>query len=73
MKCVSEWLGHGDTHTTMNIYAHVTNETKQSMANYLGGLLSSEPSNDESEKDFSQEDAVEKTEKKLIHFPAVSF
>lgn len=73
MKCVSEWLGHCDIHTTMNIYAHVTNETKQSMANYLGGLLSSEPSNDESEKDFSQEDAVEKTQEKLIHFPAVSF
>ncbi|MBQ4100796.1 MAG: site-specific integrase [Oscillospiraceae bacterium] len=32
MKEVSEWLGHSDISTTMNIYAHVLDKTKVSMA-----------------------------------------
>lgn len=35
MKEVSEWLGHGDITTTLNIYAHVDNESKRNMANKL--------------------------------------
>lgn len=38
MKEVSEWLGHSDITTTMNIYAHVLDKTKVSMA---AGLSSS--------------------------------
>ncbi len=63
MKCVSEWLGHCDIHTTMNIYAHVTNQTKQSMANCLGALLETEPV--EEEKPAAQPPA----NTKVIHFP----
>lgn len=32
MKEVSEWLGHSDISTTMNIYAHVLDKTKVAMA-----------------------------------------
>jgi integrase len=35
MKEVSEWLGHGDITTTLNIYAHVDNQCKRNMANKL--------------------------------------
>ncbi len=35
MKEVSEWLGHGDITTTLNIYAHVDNQSKRNMANKL--------------------------------------
>ena len=65
MKCVSEWLGHCDIHTTMNIYAHVTNQTKQSMANCLGALLETEPVEEEKEKPAAQPPA----NTKVIHFP----
>lgn len=65
MKCVSEWLGHCDIHTTMNIYAHVTNQAKQSMANCLGALLETEPVEEEKEKPAAQPPA----NIKVIHFP----
>lgn len=67
MKCVSEWLGHCDIHTTMNIYAHVSDQTKQSMADSLGALLDSKIPEPEPEESTT----VEKRVEKLIHFPAV--
>ena len=35
MKEVSVWLGHADITTTLNIYSHVTEESKVDMANAL--------------------------------------
>lgn len=40
MKDVSEWLGHADINTTMNIYAHIDMEHKRTMSMSLNGMLS---------------------------------
>ena len=39
MKEVYEWLGHSDITTTMNIYAHVLDKTKVSMAAGLSASI----------------------------------
>ena len=39
MKEVSEWLGHSDIGTTMNIYAHVLDKTKVAMAAGLSASI----------------------------------
>jgi len=39
MKDISEWLGHADIGTTMNIYGHVSIERKKELAKSLDGLL----------------------------------
>ena len=38
-KDISEWLGHSDIETTMNIYAHIFFSRKQKMADSIHGLL----------------------------------
>lgn len=49
MKEISDWLGHADIHTSMNIYAHLDTEAKKEVSNRLGSLLS--PSTQETECD----------------------
>lgn len=39
MKEVSEWLGHCDINTTMNIYAHVGYKSKEDMAERLSAAI----------------------------------
>ncbi len=39
MKDISDWLGHADIETTMNIYAHVDISRKRENASMLNGLL----------------------------------
>ena len=39
MKDISEWLGHSDIGTTMNIYGHISMEHKRELGNSLSGLL----------------------------------
>lgn len=39
MKDISEWLGHADIGTTMNIYDHLDMEHKRTLGNGLNGLL----------------------------------
>ena len=39
MKDISEWLGHSDISTTMNIYGHISIEHKKEIAQDLYGLL----------------------------------
>ena len=39
MKEISEWLGHADIGTTMNIYGHIDMEHKKELGNTLNGLL----------------------------------
>lgn len=39
MKDISDWLGHADIGTTMNIYGHLDMSHKRNMAQSLGGLL----------------------------------
>lgn len=39
MKEISEWLGHSDIGTTMNIYAHINMEHKKALGNTLNGLF----------------------------------
>ncbi len=39
MKEISEWLGHADIGTTMNIYGHIDMEHKRELGNTLNGLL----------------------------------
>lgn len=41
MKDISEWLGHSDISTTMNIYGHISIEHKREIAKELNGLLES--------------------------------
>jgi len=40
MKSISDWLGHSDIGTSMNLYAHVSLEAKKETSNRLGELLS---------------------------------
>ncbi len=39
MKEISEWLGHADIGTTMNIYGHLNLEHKRKLGDTLNGLL----------------------------------
>lgn len=39
MKEISEWLGHSDIGTTMNIYGHIDMEHKRELGDTLNGLL----------------------------------
>ncbi len=39
MKEISEWLGHADIGTTMNIYGHLNLDHKRKLGNTLNGLL----------------------------------
>lgn len=39
MKEISEWLGHADIGTTMNIYGHLNLENKRKLGDTLNGLL----------------------------------
>lgn len=39
MKEISEWLGHSDIGTTMNIYGHIDMEHKRELGHTLNGLL----------------------------------
>ncbi len=39
MKDVSEWLGHADIQTSMNIYGHISMERKRTLGNSLNGVL----------------------------------
>ena len=39
MKDISEWLGHSDITTTMNIYGHISMEHKKELGYSLEGLL----------------------------------
>ena len=39
MKDISEWLGHADIGTTMNVYGHLDMEHKRTLGNGLNGLL----------------------------------
>lgn len=40
MKDISDWLGHADIGTTMNIYGHLSMERKNELGKTLSGLLS---------------------------------
>ncbi len=42
MKEISDWLGHSDIKTAMNVYAHLDIETKMKAANRLSSILSVE-------------------------------
>lgn len=39
MKDISEWLGHSDIGTTMDIYGHISMERKRTLGNSLNGVL----------------------------------
>lgn len=39
MKDISEWLGHSDIGTTMNIYGHISMEHKKELGNSLKGIF----------------------------------
>ncbi len=39
MKDISDWLGHADIGTTMNIYGHLDMTHKRSISQQLNGLL----------------------------------
>jgi len=39
MKEISDWLGHSDIGTSMNIYAHVDIEAKKAVSNKLDSML----------------------------------
>jgi integrase len=39
MKDISDWLGHADIGTTMNIYGHLSMKHKRTLGNSLNGLL----------------------------------
>lgn len=39
MKEISEWLGHADIGTTMNIYGHINLERKRKLGETLNGML----------------------------------
>ena len=39
LKEIQEYLGHGDISTTANIYSHLLFQSKQNMADRMGGLL----------------------------------
>ena len=39
MKDISDWLGHSDIGTTMNIYGHISMEHKKELGDSLTGLL----------------------------------
>jgi len=39
MKDISEWLGHADIQTSMNIYGHISIERKRALGNSLNGVL----------------------------------
>ena len=39
MKEISEWLGHADIGTTMNIYGHLNLDHKRKLGDTLNGLL----------------------------------
>lgn len=39
MKDISEWLGHSDIGTTMDIYGHLSMEYKRKLGNSLEGVL----------------------------------
>lgn len=39
MKDISEWLGHSEIGTTMNIYGHISMEHKRELGNSLGNIL----------------------------------
>jgi len=39
MKEISEWLGHADIGTTMNIYGHIDMAHKKELGNTLNGLF----------------------------------
>lgn len=39
MKLLSDWLGHSTISTTMDIYAHVTNEMKKEVANNMDKIF----------------------------------
>ena len=39
MKEISDWLGHSDIATSMNIYGHLDMDTKKDVANRLSSLL----------------------------------
>lgn len=39
MKDISEWLGHADIGTTMNIYGHLDMEHKRTLGDRLSGIL----------------------------------
>ena len=39
MKNISDWLGHSDIGTTMNIYGHISMEHKKELGNSLTGIL----------------------------------
>lgn len=39
MKEISEWLGHADITTTMNIYGHINLDHKRALGNTLSGLF----------------------------------
>lgn len=43
MKWLSEWLGHSSINTTMDIYAHVTENIKKEMANTLDNVFNQCP------------------------------
>ncbi len=40
MKDISEWLGHADISTTMNIYGHISMEHKRELGQGLKGMFS---------------------------------
>lgn len=41
LKDVQEWLGHSDIKMTANVYGHLDVARKQSIADTMGSLLSS--------------------------------
>ncbi len=40
MKDISEWLGHADISTTMNIYGHISMKHKRELGQGLKGMFS---------------------------------
>jgi integrase len=39
LKDISDWLGHADIGTTMNIYAHLDMESRRDTANRFASFL----------------------------------
>ncbi len=39
MKDISEWLGHSDIGTTMNIYGHISMDHKRELGESLKNIL----------------------------------
>lgn len=46
MKAISDWLGHSQIGTTMNIYAHINMDQKRNLAKTIDNTFSNNVENE---------------------------